>query len=94
MPTFSTLTNLLVLDSHMSLTQYTVYGRMQWILVYADHSCCVQHLYVFNEKEVASDLLTFMDSFYGKYPQYVQQDLYIFGESYGVMLLLCLDGGF
>jgi hypothetical protein len=31
---------------------------------------------------VASDLLTFFESFYEKYPQYNQQDLYIFGESY------------
>ncbi|XP_062515371.1 uncharacterized protein LOC134190856 [Corticium candelabrum] len=40
------------------------------------------HLYVFNEKEVASDLLTFMNLFYEKFPEYNQRDLYIFGESY------------
>ena len=45
--------------------------------------CCLQHLYVFNEKEVASDLLTFMNLFYEKFPEYNQRDLYIFGESYG-----------
>ncbi|XP_062515743.1 uncharacterized protein LOC134191176 isoform X2 [Corticium candelabrum] len=47
---------------------------------YVTHS----HLYVFNEKEVASDLLTFMNLFYEKFPEYNQHDLYIFGESYGI----------
>ena len=84
MPIFFTLTSLLVLDSPMSLVQYAVSSRKSVVL--SEWFFCLQHLYVFNEKEVASDLLTFLDSFYKKYPQYNQQDLYIFGESYGIFV--------
>ncbi|XP_065846742.1 uncharacterized protein [Oscarella lobularis] len=38
--------------------------------------------HVFNENEVAQDLLTFMTKFYTLYPQYSNVDLYIIGESY------------
>lgn len=47
----------------------------------------MQSAYVTSEKQVAADMLEFLSIFFSKYP-YSNQDLYIFGESYGNVFII------
>ena len=46
-----------------------------------------QDEYVTNERQIAMDLWNMVLEFYKLYPKYDRLDLYIFGESYGTLLV-------